>query len=136
MKDNPFKIKQEEKIQRTDHQFAGAHLPRRLAERLALWSIYYQIPKTYFIRDALEKALPPDKSVDAMILILANKAFKYWQQKRHSWVGIKDKAAAEVYVDYKVELKHTLQQRGLDEKLITSILQAVDAKVKAENEKR
>ncbi len=127
--DNPFKIKRKAQIQTKECQLVGAYVPRPLAEQLALWAIYYQIPKADIIRTALTTALPADKGVAYMLSVLADKAHKGWKARNKAHTEkISSKQLAEHFTKYKKELRKTLQRRGLPDHLITEIIQGLNKK--------
>lgn len=131
LRNNPFNIqkKQQGKIKSTDCQFVGAHLPRQLAEYLALWAVYYKVPKSYIIRSILESRIPLEKPVNILINTLIKRAIDGWSQEQRSIHHSTKEDAQNHFEQYKLELKYALQKRGLPSTYILNILQTLSEKV-------
>ena len=125
MNNNPFDIKQGERIEVAQCRFAGVHLPRQIASHLTLLSIYYQEPKSNIIRSAIKEKLKREESITGILQNLANRAFAAWKLEKAGKKRTKEELQAH-YKEYRAELVTTLERRTMPKEHIKLLMEALD----------
>jgi len=138
---NPFVVKNEKGSIDKDRQFVGAFVPRHLAEKISLWSLFFGTTKTQVIIDLIKntekkqpnflqeitKALSSRIYANWEIIFKMNLGKKHWQT---------DYQINRKFNNYANEIKKSLYKKNICKKtsdLIISQMKGLYGKNKKEN---
>lgn len=121
---NPFAITVQKKM--GDTQFVGVHLPKHLADALAVYAIYRGVSKQTVIQEVVAGLFVKELPINRIIERLSDRAVSHWRtmlRENTGKIGWQNDADENRRLDkFQGELKKTLLTRGVSKPQINEIL--------------